>query len=342
VKQSRIFSVAVASAAVIGSVVAVSGTANAAINPFAATWVDSADELGVETPQGYPADGWFRGTAEPAGTTTFTPNGVELTGNTQILNVSDDAAADLTDLVLDAEFISSGQATFQVPLFLNPTPGAAGFTTLRPASFGDEGFTADALWVTSQAFGTIPAGTTAPLSTFQAEITAIDAIDPTADAEILAYGFITPVGATSTVQAVAFGDETTYFTPEAAGTLIPETITLSALRTTGITINASGFFPGETVSVLFLVDGAQSADPIDGLVFTAAADGTISGQVVVPADVAPEAGLYNLTLAGDVSGILLGSAVTVTADAVVAPVPVPAGPTAPVAVPVRANAAFTG
>jgi len=340
VKQSRIFSVAVASAAVLGSVVAVSGTANAYIDPSVATWVDSADELGVETADGYPVDGWFRGIAEPAGTTTFTVNGVDLTGNAQILNVASEAGADLLTLVTEAEFISAGAATFQLPMFLNGTGTDTDFTTLRPVAVGDAGLTATSEWVTSQAFGTLPAGTTAPLTTFAAEITAIDATDPAADAEIIAYGFITPVGATSTVQAVAFGDETTYFTPEARGTLIPTTITLSALRTTGITIEATGYFPGETVSVAFVPEGTQGASPIDGLVFTADANGAIAGQVVVPADVAPDAGTYVLSLVGDTSVIVLASDVIVTADAAVAPVP--AGPTAPVAVPVRANAAFTG
>jgi len=340
VKQSRIFSVAVASAAVIGSVVAVSGTANAYIDPFVATWVDSADELGVETADGYPVDGWFQGIAEPAGTTTFTVNGVELTGNTQILNVASEAGTDLTTLVSEAEFISSGSASFQIPMFLNPAAGDEGFTTLRPASFGDTDLTGTGEWISSEAFGTLPAETAAPLSAYQAEIAAIDALDATADAEIIAYGFLTPVGTTSTVQAVAFGAETTYFTPEARGTLIPTTITLSALRTTGITIEATGYFPGETVSVAFVPEGAQGASPIDGLVFTADANGAIAGQVVVPADVAPDAGTYSLSLVGDTSVILLASDVIVTADAAAAPVPT--APTAPVAVPVRASASFTG
>ena len=339
-KQSRIFSVAVASAAVIGSVVAVSGTANAYIDPFVATWVDSADELGVETADGYPVDGWFQGIAEPAGTTTFTVNGVELTGNTQILNVASEAGTDLTTLVSEAEFISSGSASFQIPMFLNPAAGDEGFTTLRPASFGDTDLTGTGEWISSEAFGTLPAETAAPLSAYQAEIAAIDALDATADAEIIAYGFLTPVGTTSTVQAVAFGAETTYFTPEARGTLIPTTITLSALRTTGITIEATGYFPGETVSVAFVPEGAQGASPIDGLVFTADANGAIAGQVVVPADVAPDAGTYSLSLVGDTSVILLASDVIVTADAAAAPVPT--APTAPVAVPVRASASFTG
>ena len=342
-KQSRIFSVAVASAAVIGSVVAVSGTANAAFDPETADRVTTNDQLGVEGDT-YPATGWFLGdVAAPAGTVTFDGAGLNSTfGNVQVLNAYDAPASTLTDLVLDADFVSFGSATFQVPIFANGTGTGTEFTTLRPVAVGNEGFTATSQWVTSQALGTYAAGAVATLAEFQAQIDAIDAAgDPAADATILAYGFITPNPASSSVQAVAFGTESTWFTPEPSGTYVPATLTVSQVSTTGIAVEGAGFFPGETLSVLFANENAQSSGDQD-IVLTADAQGRIAANIVIPADQLQGPGTYFITLVGNDSGVLLQGTVTVTADAVVAPVPVPAGPTAPVAVPVRANAAFTG
>jgi hypothetical protein len=341
VKQSRIFSVAVASAAVLGSVVAVSGTANAAFDPDTAIRVTTTAQLGVEGTT-YPADGWFRGnTGAPAGTVTFDGAGLNSTGgNVQVLNAFNAPASTLTDLVVDADFVSLGDATFQVPIFANSTGTGTEFTTLRPVATGDEGFTPTSQWVTSQALGTYAAGAVATLAEFQAQIAAIDAAgDQAAAATILAYGFITPTPATSSVQAVAFGTESTWFIPEPTGTYQPATVTVTQARTTGITVDGAGFFPNEALEVYFVNEDAQSADPLD-VTLTADAQGRIQATVVIPADAVPAAGTYAITIGGLESGIILSGTVTVTADAAVAPVP--AGPVAPVAVPVRANAAFTG
>ena len=140
-KQSRIFSVAVASAAVLGSVVAVSGTANAAFDPDTADRVTTNAQLGQEvagTP--YPATGWFQGVVTaPAGTVTFDGAGLNSAGgNVQLLNAYDAPASTLTDLVVDADFVSLGAATFQVPIFANGTGTGTEFTTLRPVATGEE------------------------------------------------------------------------------------------------------------------------------------------------------------------------------------------------------------
>jgi hypothetical protein len=345
VKQSRIFSVAVASAAVVGSVVAVSGTANAAFDPTTADRVTTNAQLGQEVVgQPYPAAGWFQGAVTaPAGTVTFDGAGLNSAGgNVQLLNAFDAPASTLTDLVVDADFVSLGDATFQVPIYANATGTATEFTTLRPVAVGDDGFTADSQWVTSQQLGTYAPGSVATLAEFQAQITVIDAAgDQAAAATILAYGFITPSPLTSSVQAVAFGDESTWFIPEPTGTYQPATVTITQARTTGITVDGAGFFPGEDLEVYFVVDGAGSANPLD-VVLTADAQGRVQGTVVIPADAVPTAGSYFITVGGLESGVVLQGTVTVTADAAVAPVPVPTAPTAPVAVPVRANAAFTG
>ncbi|ROP73368.1 MULTISPECIES: hypothetical protein [unclassified Frigoribacterium] len=341
-KQSRIFSVAVASAAVLGSVVAVSGTANAAFDPDTADRVTTNDQLGVEGDT-YPTTGWFLGdVAAPAGTVTFDGAGLNSAGgNVQVLNAYDAPASTLTDLVLDADFVSLGDATFQVPMFVNDTGTGTQFTTLRPVATGDAGFTADSAWITSQAFGTYVAGAQATLAEFQASIDAIDADgDQAADATVLAYGFITPSPLTSSVQAVAFGDESTWFIPAPTGTYQPATLTVTQARTTGITVDGGGFFPNEALEVYFAVENAASASPLD-VTLTADAQGRVQGTVVIPADAVPAAGTYFITIGGLESGVTLQGTVTVLADGAVV-TPVPAGPTAPVAVPVRANAAFTG
>ena len=342
-KQSRIFSVAVASAAVIGSVVAVSGTANAAFDPETADRVTTNAQLGQEVPgTPYPATGWFQGAVTaPAGTVTFDGAGLNSAGgNVQLLNAYDAPASTLADLVVDADFVSLGDATFQVPIFANSTGTGTEFTTLRPVATGDEGFTPTSQWVTSQAFGTYAAGAVATLAEFQDQIDAIDAAgDPAADATILAYGFITPSPLTSSVQAVAFGDESTWFIPAPTGTYQPATVTVTQARTTGITVDGAGFFPNEALAVYFVDENAQGADPLD-VTLTADAQGRIQATVAIPADAVPAPGSYVITISGVESGIVLSGTVTVTADAAVAPVP--AGPVAPVAVPVRANAAFTG
>jgi hypothetical protein len=342
VKQSRIFSVAVASAAVLGSVVAVSGTANAAFDPETADRVTTNAQLGVEGDT-YPTTGWFLGdVAAPAGTVTFDGAGLNSTGgNVQVLNAITAQGSALTALVTDATFVSDGAATFQVPLYVNATGANTEFTTLRPVATGDEGLDAAALWITSRAFGTYAAGAQATLAQFQAEINRLDAVPGTTadNATILGYGFITPDTLTSSVQAVAFGDESTWFIPAPTGTYQPATVTVTQARTTGITVDGAGFFPGEALEVYFVDENAQGADPLD-VTLTADAQGRIQATVAIPADAVPAPGSYVITISGVESGIILSGTVTVTADAAVAPVP--AGPVAPVAVPVRANAAFTG
>jgi hypothetical protein len=343
VKRSRILTVVAATAAVVGTTFIGAGMANAAtpvstVNADGtdATWVNTPAQLGVEGAT-YPATGWFTGNVAPAtaGTTTFGPNGVTLTGTTQLLTATSEAGTDLQDLVTDADFVSSGQVNFQIPMFLN-TGGAAGadtnFTTLRPADFGTGDFVdGNGRWISTAAVGNIPAETAANLSDFEAQITTA-----APNSEIIGYGFITPAGSTGTVSAVQFGGDSTYFTPTPGGEYQPTSLTLTAVKTTGFHVTGSGFFPGETVDIGFNVDGAQSGGPIEGLTFTASPTGTVDAQVVVPAQYVPAAGTYNVVLVGERSSVVLSGVVTVTADpAVVTPI-------APVPTPVRAAATFAG
>lgn len=343
-KRSRILTVVAATAAVVGTTFIGAGMANAAtsVSPYNAdgtdaSWVNTAAQLGQENQPtaGYPATGWFYGatTPEVSGTAAFGPAGVTLSGGTtQLLTATNQPGTDLEDLVNDADFVSAGQVNFQIPLYTNIGGANQGFTTLRPADFGTQDFASTGRWTTSGIFGSFAAGSTHSIAEYQAEIAA-DAPAST----IIGYGFITPAGSTGTVSAVQFAGESTYFTPTPDGTYVPTTLTKTAVTTTGVHVSGSGFFPGEVVDVGFLIDGAQSGGPLDGVTLTAGDDGTVDAQIVIPASAVTTPGTYNLVLVGERSSIDLAGVVTVTADpaAVVTPI-------APVPTPVRAAATFAG
>jgi hypothetical protein len=331
VKRSRIITVVAASAVVVGTSLVGAGMATAAPVSTNATWVNTAAALGQETAAGYPTSGWFTGDTAPAtsGVAAFSPNGVTLTGPTQLLTATSQPGADLQELVTSADFISTGSVDFQIPMFLNTDGADSAFATLRPADFGDGDFVdGNGRWVSSAPVGNIPAETAANLADFDAQITAT-----APDAEIIGYGFITPATTTGTVQAVQFGGATTYFTPTPAGTYQPTSSTVTEVSTEGIHVIGSGFFPGETIAVGFLIDGSQSGGPIDGLTLTADEDGAIDAQVVIPASAVSGPGTYTLALVGTTSAIALSNAYVVTADPSVAPAPVPPVATVPTAVP---------
>ncbi|MBA8989631.1 hypothetical protein FHW23_000863 [Curtobacterium pusillum] len=341
-KRSRIMTVAAATAVVAGSTFFSAGMATAAPDSSSATWVNTTADLGQETTAGYPTTGWFYGDTAPAtsGVAAFSPNGVTLTGPTQLLTATSEPGVDLQDLVTSADFISTGSVDFQIPMFLN-TGGATGadtnFTTLRPADFGDGDLVdGNGRWISSAPVGTIPADTAANLSDFEAQITATSP-----NAEIIGYGFITPAASTGTVRAVQFGGDTTYFTPTPAGTYQPTSSTVTEVTTDGVHVIGSGFFPGETVDVGFVAAGSQSGGPIDGLTLTADANGAIDAQLVIPASAVPGAGTYTLALVGEASGIFLTNQYVVTADPST-PVTATPVPTAPVPTPVRTAATFAG
>lgn len=337
-KHSRILTAVAASAVVVGTTFAGAGMATAAPDSADATWVNSTDDLGQETNAGYPATGWFYGDTAPAvsGTATFGPSGVTLAGGTtQLLTGTTEPGADLENLVTSADFISSGDVDFQIPLFTNTTGEDTGFTTLRPADFGSQDFTASGQWTTSNALGGFAAGSTHSIAEYESELSTL------ADSEIIGYGFLTPAGSTGTVTAVQFGGDTTYFTPDPEGTYQPTSSTVSEVSTDGIHVIGSGFFPGETIAVGFVKSTAQSGGPIDGLTITADENGAVDEQLVIPASAVSGAGTYRLVLIGETSGIALSNDYTVTADPSAPATPAPTPP-AQVPTPVRAAATFAG
>lgn len=129
--------------------------------------------------------------------------------------------------------------------------------------------------------------------------------------------------------SVRFADLTTYFTPQPSAvlTLATTSVTAAQATTVGIPFSASGFAPGETVTVG--LSAGQSGNEVPDVSFVADAAGAVSGTVVLPADLAT-VGSFSLVLIGSSSGQAAFAAFEITSGA------------APVAVPVPAPATFAG
>lgn len=129
--------------------------------------------------------------------------------------------------------------------------------------------------------------------------------------------------------SVRFADLTTYFTPQPSSvlTLATTSVTAAQATTVGIPFSASGFAPGETVTVG--LSAGQSGNEVPDVSFVADAAGAVSGTVVLPADLAT-VGSFSLVLIGSSSGQAAFAAFEITSGA------------APVAVPVPAPATFAG
>nr|WP_314841749.1 hypothetical protein [uncultured Microbacterium sp.] len=134
----------------------------------------------------------------------------------------------------------------------------------------------------------------------------------------------------SGIASIRFGDLTTYFTPQPTATLTLErpSYTTTESSTTGITVSATGFAPGEVVTVG--VGRGQSGDEVPGVTFVADADGNVSGTVVFPVDFVGVGDFYTLALVGSSSGQFASSPFAITAGG------------APVAVPVSGEADYAG
>lgn len=129
--------------------------------------------------------------------------------------------------------------------------------------------------------------------------------------------------------SVRFADLTTYFTPQPSAvlTLATTSVTTAQATSVGLPFSASGFAPGETVTVG--LSAGQSGNEVPDVSFVADAAGAVSGTVVLPADLAT-VGSFSLVLIGSSSGQAALAAFEITSGA------------APVAVPVPAPATFAG
>ncbi|MFJ3379843.1 hypothetical protein ACIPJ2_05505 [Curtobacterium sp. NPDC090217] len=134
----------------------------------------------------------------------------------------------------------------------------------------------------------------------------------------------------SGIASFAFGDTTTYFTPQptAAATVGAASYTVTQATTAGVQVTGSGFAPNEVISFGLSLDG--NGGELEGLTLVADADGNVSGTIVLPASFVPGPGTYSLAVVGNSSGQSLFTPLVITADP------------APVATPISGRATFTG
>ena len=269
------------------------------------------------------ASDWFTGGGSVGTSSTDAQFGLNIaagplpTNTYQVLNGTA-VTGDLTDLVTEAAmFVTRGSATFQIPVFGEPGQSVQQFTTLRPAvasTPGDAYFAADAQWITSQALPGFAAGSSATLAEFEAVLAG-----GVAGYQILGFGAAVGNGQSDSIGSITFAGNTHLFRAAAIGTYIPDTITVSALASTGISIDISGFVPGEPV---FIGLGAgQSGGPFNDLDYAADADGNLVTTITTTG---VEPGAYTIYITGGFSGDALSGNLTVTADAVAVPAPAPA------------------
>lgn len=296
-KLSRIPAVGVAVALVAASTFFV-------VTPAAAAnfYYDAAD-FGQEppSPSTYPAGfDWFYGDVTSDGDIDWEAGGMEMNngtninGNVQILNqdVSTPAPGGLATLADNSSVLSdTGEWTFQLPLFANPTTGPQAFTTLRPAAQGNSAVDSTLQWITSQVIPTdgggvaYAAGASATLVQFEAALNALDSY------QLLAFGLFFTTADTDTIHAIRFDGDWSIFTPEPLATVVPGALSVADFTNTakGVTATVTGFLPGELTGWwLGLPDGDYT--PI-GQVF-ADTTGTATLEFVAPAGAV--AGEYSL------------------------------------------------
>lgn len=227
VASSAVFSVLVASVLV--------GASAAHAADF---WVDGENLPSVADGDPY-LDEWFVG-GSSTGTRTTTPEGLFIDGRVQILN-GDTARTGLQALADSAEIDvePTGKAFFQVPVFTGPNGTA--FTTLRPAAFNSVNSGPTDLWITSSAFGGFAPGADAPLQEF------IAAMDP--EYTVLAFGAFVAEADEALIRSITWDGNTYFFgIPPPSGTVSPQSLTVSELADTGVTLTMSGFaFAGGNV-----------------------------------------------------------------------------------------------
>ncbi|MGG7465901.1 LPXTG cell wall anchor domain-containing protein [Plantibacter sp. YIM 135347] len=274
-----------------------------------------------------PYQGWHQGYGVPGAPAVVTDAGLELTGPSQIINgldaplAIDGTTTTFATIVDTLGFESTDDlAIYQLPIYAE-TGEPLSFTTLRPAGLGQGALSGN--WTLSQSVAGLEANT---------EYTITDISTALGSFDIIAFGVLTRLGDTDTVQTVTFNGDTYRFNTVAAPavptvTVLPESITLTDVKTAGkgFSVEATGFTEGESLTIAI-------TSP-DGTVF-----GTESGENTVVADETGGFLAENVVLVGDGIGVgvytftvtaesdaTASDTFTVTADAV--PAVAPAKPT---------------
>jgi len=221
--------------------------------------------------------GWFAGGVTGGnGSATQSAAGLTIVGGSagyQLLN-GDPDAKDLGDTTAAAANLAvsttGGDAFYQISVFAEPGASDEGFTTLRPVDAQD--LSGD--WVNSQPFeadaGTTAAGTAAALSTH------LGLLDQGVAAKVLAFGVFVNAGDTVVLRAMSWNGDTYLFADA-------PTVTLSATSvpeagTDPITVTATGFAPGENVSIGL---GSGNSGGEEGTA-VANADGVVTYELAKP------------------------------------------------------------
>jgi hypothetical protein len=240
------------------------GLALVAASVFVGAAAASAADFDVVLPNPVPAEtgpyaaGWFAGTVTgTASVVAQTPAGVGITAGTSgyvLLNgdpANNPSSISLTAALESAQVSSTGaDAFFQIAVYGEPGATEQEFTSLRPINADNT----SGDWTVSQGVPSLSlvAGTSYTKAVL---IAAFDG-GPT-KAKVLAFGVFVNAGTTSTVRGIDFGENTYFFAPRASVTVNPTSLTVADL-VKPVTITASGFAAGETVS--FGLGSATSGD----------------------------------------------------------------------------------
>lgn len=205
--------------------------------------------------------GWHQGYPDAALNAAITDGGLSLRGKSQIINgyANNDNTglavggvnANLSSLAGATYNVTSGEAYFQVPLFVDAddddgTPGV--FTTLRPAAAhsGNAPIAGEDLWRSSKTFGPITANEAYPLAVIVAAVNAHKS-------KTIAFGVLTEAGSSATVQSIGFNGDTYTF---AAAPVVASTVTNADIEPEETSSNYAEWHQG--------YDGATARQQVTG------------------------------------------------------------------------------
>jgi hypothetical protein len=290
-------------------------------------WLDHIDYVDPDGLQKAP-DRWIHTELpEPV----FGPEGMRIQGDSPVRSAGNRPAGELTALITKARLRSSGDAHLTLPI---SSTGVEEKTDILFQAVQPGDVTASGLWRAFPGIGSIPPNSPATLAEFQAQLAASM---PNATITGYAVSAAVDTSAPFTVASITWDGLTTFFTPKPVGRLtLQGEATSSSLTDQGVSFSATGFAPGEVVDVVARRTGQP--DVVATRSFTADQSGNVVGTAVFASGL--PVGDAAVVLSGRTSDVVISFGVTVSADP---PQATPPDPTsAPVAIPVRGHAAFTG
>jgi hypothetical protein len=290
-------------------------------------WLDHVDYVDPSGQQTAP-DRWVHTEIpEPV----FGPDGMRMQGDSIVRSTGSRPASELTALITASRLRSTGDA--RLTLAISST-GVEEKTDILFQAVQPGDVSASGLWRSYPGIGSIPQNTPATLAEFQAQLAA-----SMPDATITEYAVSAAIDTSApfTVASITWDGLATFFTPRPVGTLtLQGDPTSSSLTDRGVSFSATGFAPGEVVDVVARRTGQP--DVVATRSFTADQSGNVVGTAVFASGL--PVGDAAAVLSGRTSDVVISFGMTVSADPTQATPPDPTP--APVAIPVRGHAAFTG